>query len=297
MLGVWLALWLAAPQAGFENTLAGLQGRVRAATAREDLERFNQSFDRDFQSAWNARPPAARRDLLTSALSYLGAVRGLGIRGAAAILLAGGYRRVARFQEGIDPALLGAGWTMGPLYGYQNSALILTQLANENPNDPTVRGQLLLDIGRVEALGGSLPILMSVPVGGVRTQREERGIPASALRPASPAAPLPPLPAVPALDIATVPTADQPAARQAIHRFNGTLATARQAVDGLRPLQESVAAMGLTLHPDTQRSLARIHEFLARAKAEIESRRFAESLESLAVAEAEARQALRVVGR
>jgi hypothetical protein len=293
-----------APHAGFDRTLAELQGRNNPATARQDLERFNQSFDREFASSWNARPPAERRALLNNTMGYLGAMRGLTVRDVnAGVALSNAYRRVARFQEGIDASILGPGWAMGPVYGYQNSALILTQLANQNPDDPYVRGQLVLDVGRIRALGGSMPIMVSVPVGGGPSQRQERGIPNYALSPAGSApqgggaSSMPPLPSMPYVDIGTVPAAQREAARNAIDRFAGVLATATQAQEALRPLQDSVNAMGFTLHPDTVRALTRMRVYLDMAAREIESARYADSLESLGIAEGEARKALKVVGR
>jgi len=304
-----LAGWIAAAQipssvGGFDGLLNELQGHASAGTARQDLERFNQGFDRDFVMSWNARPPAARRVMLTNTMNYLGTMRGLSARDpAAGVALSNAYRKVAHFQEGIhDPSILGPGWAMGPVYGYQNSALILTQLANENPNDPYFRGQLVMDVGRIRALGG-MPIVMSVPVGGAPAQQQERGIPASALNPAGGAprgegqASMPALPDIPSLDFNTIPAADRDAARNALDRYASVLATATQAQESIRPLQESVNSMGLTLNPDTMRALTRMRVYLDMGKKEIENRRFADSLESLGIAEGEAKKALKVVGR
>ena len=305
MMGTLAAGQTLSPAGGFDRLLTELQGRAGGPSSRQDLERFNQSFDREFATSWDSRPPAARRALLSNALGYLGTMRSMSLRDpAAGVALANAYRRVARFQEGIrDPSILGSGWSMGPVYGYQNSALILTQLANENPSDPNVRGQLMMDVGRIQALGGTMPILMSVPIGGAPAQREERGIPSSAMSPGGGAprgdtqSSMPGLPGLPSLDMGAVADADREAARSAMDRFASVLATAAQTQESIRPLQESVNAMGFALHPDTVKALTRMRVYLDMAKREIETRRFSDSLESLGIAEGEARKALKVVGR
>ncbi len=281
------------------NSPAPSAAPANATAARADLQRFNQSFDSDFAAAWKSRSPADRRTLLTNTLGYLGKMRTLGTGGGIGIELAAAYRRIARFQEQLPAgSQLGSDWTMGPVYGYQASALILTQLANDNPNDPSVRGLLVQDVGRVEALGGKMPVMAAVPVGGAPPQ-EERGIPASAMAPA-PAqsrAALLALPGPPSLNLAAVPASEKEAATNALDRYTGVMAAAKRVQEGIRPLQESVAASGQSLHPDTVKSLTRMRANLEAAKAEIESRQFAKSLESLTAAEAEARKILKMLGR
>jgi hypothetical protein len=233
---------------------------------------------------------AQRPRLLQRSFGYLDSMRGFGIRDVGfGLALAGAYRRMGGFQHGLnDPGMLGL--MGGPAIGYRSSALILDQLASDNPNDPTVRGQLLLDINRMSSLGLPMPVFMSVPIGGQRP-REERGIPAQYTQPPA-EFPSDPLPGMPALDLNSLPAGEQQEARELLDRYEGVRVTADRAVKALAPFQANN-----TIAPATVRSLHRMRGHLENAKKDIELRGWANARESLMIADGEARKALKAVGR
>jgi hypothetical protein len=183
----------------------------------------------------------------------------------------------------------------GAIQSYSNAALILSQLANENPNDPNVRGQLALVGGRVNALGGSIPIWMSVPVGGQPRPREERGIP-EAYRQAPVQTVAPASGEYPRLDESTLTAAERTEWRELRERYYSVLATVYAAKNAVAPVQASVEGRGLALTPDLVKSSTRMSLSLDLAREYLEQKQFAEARENLQIADGEARKILRYVG-
>jgi hypothetical protein len=183
----------------------------------------------------------------------------------------------------------------GAIHSYNNSAIILNQLANENPNDPNVRGQLAFVGGRVNALGGSIPIWMSVPIGGQQRVQEQRGIPEAYLKaPVKTSAPT--SAEYPRLDEGTLNPEERTQWRELRDRYYSVLATVYSAKNAVAPVQASVESRGLALTPDLVKSSTRMSLSLDLAKEYLESKQFDAARENLQIADGEARKILRYVG-
>lgn len=279
-----------APRGNANVSPAYRQDRLR------DINAFNSWFDQAYLPAYQSQPgwTPQRRAFIGRASAYLGAVRGLaGNDPALGIALSAAFNRLGRMQEGSDPRFLDR---EGAIHSYNNSAIILNQLANENPNDPTVRGQLAFVGGRVNALGGSIPIWMSVPIGGQNAQpREQRGIPEAYLQaPVKTAAPN--SAEYPRLDEATLSPAERPQWRELRERYYNVLATVYSAKNAIAPVQASIESRGLALTPDMVKASTRMNLSLDVAKQDLEAKQFEAARENLQIAEGEARRILRYVG-
>jgi hypothetical protein len=279
-----------APRGNANVSPAFRQDRLR------DVNAFNSWFDQAYLPAYQSQPgwTPQRRAFIGRASAYLGAVRGLaGNDPALGIALSAAFNRLGRMQEGSDPRFLDR---EGAIHSYNNSAIILNQLASENPNDPTVRGQLAFVGGRVNALGGSIPIWMSVPIGGQNSQpREQRGIPEAYLQaPVKTAAPT--STEYPRLDEATLSPADRQQWRELRERYYNVLATVYSAKNAIAPIQSSIESRGLALTPDMVKASTRMNLSLDVAKQDLEAKQFDAARENLQIAEGEARRILRYVG-
>ncbi|MCA2968033.1 MAG: hypothetical protein NTX13_02975 [Acidobacteria bacterium] len=308
MRGAWMVM-LAAPMWGqpmgflqglenrFEQTAPRGNAPVSAAYRQErlrDVNAFNAWFDQQYLPAFQAQPgwTPQRRAFVGRASAYLGAVRGLaGNDAALGLALSGAFHRLGRMQEA-DQRYLDR---EGALHSYSNAALILSQLANENPDDPNVRGQLAFVGGRVNALGGSIPIWMSVPVGGQARAREQRGIP-EAYRQAPVKTAAPTSGEYPRLDEATLTAEERAQWRELRERYYSVLATVYAAKNAVAPVQASVEGRGLALTPDLVRSSTRMSLSLDLAREYLEQKQFGEARENLQIADGEARKILRYVG-
>ncbi len=260
-----------------------------------DVSTFNSWFDQSYLPAYQTQPgwTPQRRAFVGRASAYLGAIRGLaGTDPALGMALAGAFNRLGRMQEA-NPQYLDR---EGAIHSYNNSAIILNQLANENPNDPNVRGQLAFVGGRVNALGGSIPMWMSVPIGGGNQQpREQRGIPEAYLNvPVKTSAPT--SAEYPRLDEGTLSPGDREQWRELRSRYYNVLATVYSAKNAVAPVQASVESRGLALTPDLVKSSTRMNLSLDLAKNDLEQKQFDSARENLQIAEGEARRILRYVG-
>ncbi len=287
---------------GLETKLEKNAPRGNAAVSQgfrqdrlQDVNAFNSWFDTAYMPAFQSQPgwTAQRRAFVGRASAYLGAIRGLaGSDPALGMALSGAFNRLGRMQES-DPANLER---EGAIHSYNNSAIILNQLANENPNDPNVRGQLAFVGGRVNALGGSIPIWMSVPIGGGNQQpREQRGIPEAYLQaPVKTSAPT--SGDYPRLDEGTLSPEERVQWRELRSRYYNVLSTVYAAKNAVAPVQASVESRGLALTPDLMKSSVRMNLSLDLAKSDLEQKQFDAAREDLQIAEGEARRILRYVG-
>lgn len=308
MRGAWMVMLAASAWGQPMGFLQGLESRfeqtaprgnapVSAAYRQErlrDVNAFNAWFDQQYLPAYQAQPgwTPQRRAFVGRASAYLGAVRGLaGSDAALGLALSGAFDRLGRMQEA-DSRYLDR---EGALHSYSNAALILSQLANENPDDPNVRGQLAFVGGRVNALGGSIPIWMSVPVGGQARPREQRGIP-EAYRQAPVKTVAPTSGEYPRLDEATLTAEERAQWRELRQRYYSVLATVYAARNAVAPVQASVEGRGLALTPDLVRSSTRMSLSLDLAREYLEQKQFGEAQENLQIADGEARKILRYVG-
>ncbi len=286
---------------GLENKFEQTAPRGNAAVPQgyrqdrlRDVNAFNSWFDQQYLPAFQAKPgwTPQRRAFVGRASAYLGAIRGLaGNDPALGLALSGAFNRLGRMQEA-DQRYLDR---EGAIHSYNNSAIILNQLANENPDDPNVRGQLAFVGGRVNALGGSIPIWMSVPIGGRQRQQEQRGIPEAYLQaPVKTSAPT--SAEYPRVDEGSLSAEERVLWRELRERYYNVLGTVYSAKNAVAPVQASVEGRGLALTPDLVKSSTRMNLSLDLAKNDLEQKQFDSARENLQIAEGEARKILRYVG-
>jgi hypothetical protein len=218
--------------------------------------------------------------LLTQTLAYLGGLQPFTRNNLLlGLAVAGAYRQLGVVQEPF-----GRGLALG---NFNSSALILNQLASQNPADPTVRGDLLFVAGRVQALGGQMPILVNVPVGG--RQSGPSGLDAVIAEATPLVVPPPP-------DLVALP-AEAKGSADLLDRFRSVASTVRQTHVSLQPLRLSIARMGQTLNVDTERSAVRMQVMLETAREQIAAGSEAAAQESLGIAEGESRRVRRTLGQ
>lgn len=158
--------------AGAPETLAALAAIQKVRPGPAQIGMLNRALDSDLAAARRVgRLSPLQRDAFSRASSYLSGV-GPNSDPSMRFPMAQAWRRVG---EGME--LGGSQWDRsGALAGYRNSFLWMEQYPGQNPSDPTFRGELYFVAGRVRALGGSIPIWASVPIGPDQPSRQ-RGIP------------------------------------------------------------------------------------------------------------------------
>lgn len=243
---------------------------------------------------WNARPavgPNSQSSFVARSLAYLtGVSRFAGQNPALGVPLSGAYRTLGGLQESG-----GIGDPNGALLSYQNSGLFLTQLANQNPNDPAVRGQLVVLGSRIQALGGNIPVWFSVPIGGAAQAGPPRGIPDQYLAPVQRDAG--PVIESPAVDLRSITAAERPEYDAAMEKYINASASVQAASSALGSIRQSVNSQGWSLAASSEKSLIRMRLTLEEAKRLIEQKNFEPSRRMLEIAEGEARKVLRSLGQ
>ncbi len=224
-------------------------------------------------------------------LAVLNVYRGLAASDPALqFALASAYSSVGSLQlAGGDPRFIDS---RGALLSYQNAFLVLSQLANQNPNDPRVRGELIGIGARIRALGGTLPVWFSVPVGGNR-ESAPSGISEPALRAAKQA---PVQFDAPTLDTSKVAEGLRFTCEDAIDRYLVVASSAQGALSVLDSLRVSLAARGLTPRGDYVAAESRLLERMKSALAQLNSGSCAEAADSIRVAEAVAQKLSKELG-
>lgn len=248
---------------------------------------LNKALDNDLAAArrTGALSPL-QRDAFSRASSYLagiGPTQDWSMRAP----MAQAWRRVG---EGMELGGLPYDRS-GALAGYRNSFLWMEQFPGQNPQDPSLRGDLYFVAGRVRALGGTIPIWASVPIG--QEPQRQRGIPDEYLQqPERREAPVPvevPKDGLTPAELQKVTALEQ--------RFNGatvSVMAARSLVDSLR---NRLDAQGLQLNAET---FGRYEGMLAsydRARSALAARNWTAAADQIEISIGYARRILGEMGR
>jgi serine/threonine protein kinase len=261
----------------------------------DQVRRLRRAFETDFAAAWSARPgfTPERQQLMDRSIRYLDSMRPYCAQDPdLAIEVASAYQQIGLYQD-------------NPQYGNRNAAvgtfnnaiLLLNGVAGGNPNDPRVQGQMMFLVGRVRALGGSIPVYASMPMGGQVLQPQPQQ-PVEPRRAPVEAAPPPPRETIPEIQ---PPPSNTAATRQEYNDLKERLITVTSKIqiaeDSIAPIKQNVAAQGHTLHPDVLAAMTRMHMALDTAKREIAQNDWESARSSLNIAEANANRVLKFIGR
>jgi hypothetical protein len=266
-------------------TLAMIE-KVRAPGPAQ-IGLLNRALDNDLAAArQSGRLTPLQRDAFSRASSYLAGI-GPASDWSMRAPMAQAWRRVG---EGMELGGLPYDRS-GALAGYRNSFLWMEQLPGQNPQDPALRGDLYFVAGRVRALGGTIPIWASVPIG--QEPQRQRGIPDEYLQqPERREMPLPvdvPKDGLGPEELQKVSALEQ--------RFNGatvSVMAARSLVDSLRGRLD---AQGLQLNSET---FSRYEAMLAsydRARTALAARQWSAASEQVDISIGYARRILGEMGR
>lgn len=266
-------------------TLAILEKSHTAGPAQIGM--LNRAMDNDLALArQTGRLSPAQREAFSRVSSFLSGI-GPTPDGSMRVPMAQAWRRVG---EGMELGGLPYDRS-GALAGYQNSFLWLGQMPGQNPSDPSARGDLYFVAGRVRALGGTIPVWVSVPIG--EQHQRQRGIPEEYTRKPEPAEM--PLPVeIPKENL----TADEKKTVAALEqRFNGatvSVMAARSLVDSLR---NRLDAQGLQLNAETFRRYEGMLASYEQARSAIAQRQWGMAEEMVERAAGYARRILGEMGR
>lgn len=158
--------------------------------------------------------------------------------------------------------------------------------------DGSSRGEIHFIAGRTRALGGSIPIWMSIHLLDRQSSRD-RGIPERYGKKAERVDPVPavemPKEGLTLKDLSRVEALEQ--------RFNGatiSVLTARESIDSLR---SSLERRGLQLHPDTSRRYESMQASYERARTAMQERHWSIAEEQTEIASSYARRLIAETGR
>jgi hypothetical protein len=293
MMTAWLMIHLlmqpaassAAPPA-LTSALSRMEA-IRPAGPAE-IASLNQAMDSDLASARRAgRLTPGQRDAFSRASAYLSEA-GSPANPAMRVPMAQAWRRVG---EGME--LGGSNWDRSAaLAGYRNSFIWLGQYPGQNLADPSIQGELYFVAGRVRALGGTIPIWASAPLGGAQP-RQQRGIPEEYLQPAERVEP-PPMVEIPRAGLAPEERAKVDALEQ---RFNGATVSVMAARGSVDSLRRSLEAQRLELHPEISRRYEAMLASHDRARAALDGRQWSLAEEQIDIASGYARKLLAEMGR
>ncbi|MEZ5353883.1 MAG: serine/threonine-protein kinase [Bryobacteraceae bacterium] len=264
---------------------AALQNNARL----ENVRRVRRAFENEFNTAWNARPgfTPERRQLLDRGVRYLDGMRPYAAQDPGlASELAGAYQQIGGFYE------------RGPrdhaLNVYNSAAVVLNGAAGGNPVQGQYREQWLFLVGRIQGLGGTVPVYLSAPLGGAPADPGPQT--GSYSRPLAPRDSAPraesriPRDAPPAIT-------DSESYRKAKSRLISVSAKARIAEETMDELKRNSERLGQLVHPETTSAFTRMRISLELAQKEIEAGDVEQALESLGIAEANANRVLKTGGR
>jgi hypothetical protein len=272
-------------------------GTPSAAALSENVTRLGNSLSAMPPTYWDMRPnaPRNRQNIVSRSMVYLNNVsRFAGNDPALGFALSNAYRSLGSFQESraygpwYDP--------LGAALSYQSSGLFLTQFANQNPNDPNVRGQLVFMAGRVRALGGTIPIWMNFPVGGNQQPQQQRGIPDRYTRPPAPTEEITP-PPMPVVDTKSLTPEESAAYDTAMEKYLNASSSVTAAQSAINSIRSSVNSRGLSLASSYEKSSIRMRLSLDEAKRLIEQKQFTAAERMMVITEGEAKKALRELGQ
>ncbi len=289
---IWIGFAASVYAQSTDAALAALQQRRGRASATE-IQALSNGLNYDAnQYRAGQEGYAARMSRAARSLTYLGGARNYATSDVSlGLAVASAYQNVGAMQlAGSDPRFYDRN---GALLSYQNSYLLLNDLRMRYPNDPRITGQMALVAGRVRALGGSLPVWISVPLGG-QENAPSGGIPEQHIPVAKGA---PAQFEVPKLDWAKVPADQRKACGESLDRYITAAASAQGALSVLDSLRVSVESRGLTLRADYTAGAARMVERMRSARESIEQIDCARAADMLSMAEGEVRRLLKDLGQ
>lgn len=271
---------------GILATLAQIESVRPAGPAQIAL--LNRALDIDLTSARRSgRLTSGQRDAFSRASFYLSGI-GSALDQSMTAPMAQAWRRVGEGMElGSMP------WDRsGALAGYRNSFLWLEQLPGQNAGDPSVRGDLYFVAGRVRALGGTIPVWASVPLGEAQPRRQ-RGIPEEYLQSADQTEVTVPI-EIPREGLSQ---RERSVAASLEQKFNGatvSVMAARGAVDSLR---QRLVADRLELHPEISRRYEAMLASHSHARTALQERQWSVATQQIEIAAGYARRILSEMGR
>jgi hypothetical protein len=292
---VSLALSAAAAAQSSDVTLSLLEqrrGRPASATELQSLS-TGLAADASNPTYQGQTGYAARMRNAARSLAYLNAMRHVsGLDVSTGLAMAGAYQNVGAMQiAGSDPRYYDK---RGAILSYQNSYLLLNDLASRYPNDPRITGQMSLIAGQVRALGGTLPIWVNMPVGGGEQQSPSMGIPDQVVPVQKGKIPTFDMPR---FDWAKVPDAKRKTCGETLERYISAAAAAQGALSVMDSIRMSVESRGLTLRGDYIAGAARLGNRMGTAREQVERLDCEGANESLGMAEGETRRLMKDLGQ
>jgi hypothetical protein len=285
----WLFLLLCWQGAGIPETTAALSAIDNGRPAGPaQIQLLNRALDHDLTEARRAgNLTPLQRDAFSRASSYLS---GIGVTSDWAMRapMAQAWRRVG---EGMELGGLPYDRS-GALAGYRNSFIWMEQFPGQNPDDPSLRGNLFFVAGRVRALGGTIPVWVNVPIG--QQAQPPRGIPDEYLQP-------PPnrteMPAPVEIPKEGMSAEERQTVRALEQRFNGATVSVMAARSVVESLRQRLDAQGLQLNTETFRRYQGMLASYEQARSALNARRWDDAAESVDIAIGYARKILGEMGR
>lgn len=274
--------------AGPSETLAAISMIEKVRPGPAQIGMLNRALDNDLAAARRlGRLSPMQRDAFSRASSYLSGV-GPSADLSMRVPMAQAWRRVG---EGME--LGGSQWDRsGALAGYRNSFLWMEQYPGQNSADPTFRGDLYFVAGRVRALGGTIPIWASVPIGGDQPSRP-RGIPDEYVQPQERTESAQWI-EIPKEGLSGEERQSVTALEQKINGATVSVMAARGIVDSLRSRLQS---QGLQVNAETMRRYEGMLASYDQARAAVQERRWSAAAEMVDIAAGYARRILGDMGQ
>jgi len=278
----------------------GTRGAAGAGTSNRlsDVRNLRRAFEQDFAAAWSLKPGfnQGRQELVTRSLAYLDMQRAQCANDPSlAMEVAAAYQQIGMFLESRNaPQYMNQS---GALTSFQNAAVLLNGVAGGNANDPRVAGQLMFLSGRIRALGGTMPVYMTMPLPSaapvnepVRKRMVEPQEAQLTSAPVQESAPL----VVPHQPAAA---ADRAEWQQLRGDFVRVASKVRIAEDGMAQLRGDLSRQGLVVHPETLSAASRMTMSLEMAKKDLETGELAGAKENVRLAEVWAGRVMKALGR
>ena len=283
---------------------AGVQFQAGSPNRVDQVRQLRRALERDFEQSWSLRPgfTPERDALMTRSVRYLDSLRPFCAQDPAlALEVAGAYQQIGMFQD--NPQYGNPGAAVGT---FNNAIFLLNGVSAGNRNDPRVQTQMMFLMGRVRALGGTIPVYVGGPMPMI-LQSQQPAPPEPHRQPLEPSpqprATLPDIPApAPAAAVPMASPQESAAPSRAGYteikeRLISVTSKIQIAEDSIEPIRQNVARQGHTLHPDALGAMTRMRMALDTAKKEVERGDWESAKSSLDIAEANANRVLKFVGR
>jgi hypothetical protein len=285
---------LAAAQS-LDVTLAQLEQRRGRPASASELTALSTGLAADAANpAYKGQTGyAARMRNAARSLAYLnGMRRASGIDLSTGLAMAGASQNIGAMQvAGGDSRYHDR---RGAILSYQNSYLLLNDLAGRYPGDPRITGQLGIVAGRVRALGGTLPVWVTMPIGGGEPESPSMGIPEQVIPVEKGKIPTF---AMPKLDWAKVPGAQRQTCGESLERYIAAASSAQGALSVMDSIRMSVESRGLSLRADYVAGAARLGHRMNTSREQLERMECEAANETLAMAEGETRRLMKDLGQ